>query len=77
MFGVEVESRERTLRRLMSDSPDGDADAAWVSAAAVHAVYAAAVQALYPYVQNLGDQAGDPLVRETAQWVTSRLDQLT
>ena len=74
MFGVEIESRERTLRRLMTDSPDGDGDAAWVSAAAVHAVYAAEVPALYPYVQKLVDHANDPLVRETAQWVSSRLD---
>jgi ATP/ADP translocase len=66
-YGVEIESRERTLRRLMSDSPGGDADAAWVSAAAVHAVYA--------YVQNLSEQASDPLVSETARWVTSRLDR--
>jgi len=73
LFGVEIESRERTLRRLMGDPTDGNAVEAWISAAAVHAVYATHVAALYPYVQNLGQHATDPLVRETARWVTSRL----
>jgi AAA family ATP:ADP antiporter len=74
LFGVEVESRERTLRRLMGDAASGgDADEAWISVAAIHAVYATRVAALYPYVQNLGDHATDALVGETARWVTSRL----
>ena len=57
----------------MSISTEGDAEAAWLAAAAVHAVYATSAVHLYPYVQNLGETATDPLVRETAQWVVTRL----
>jgi AAA family ATP:ADP antiporter len=73
MFGIEVESKEKSLRRLMSIPTAGDAEAAWLAAAAVHAVYATAAVPLYPYVQNLSETATDPLVRETAQWVVTRL----
>ena len=73
LFGIEVESKEKSLRRLMSIPTEGDAEAAWLAAAAVHAVYATAAVHLYPYVQNLGETATDPLVRETAQWVVTRL----
>jgi len=73
MFGIEVESKEKSLRRLMSIPTEGDSEAAWLAAAAVHAVYATEAVPLYPYVQNLGKNATDPLVRETAQWVVTRL----
>jgi HEAT repeat protein len=73
LFGIEVESKEKTLRRLMSIPTENDAEAAWLAAAAVHAVYATEAVHLYPYVQNLGESATDPLVRETARWVVRRL----
>lgn len=73
LFGIEVESKEKSLRRLMSIPTEGDAEAAWLAAAAVHAVYATSAVHLYPFVQNLGETATDPLVRETAQWVVTRL----
>jgi AAA family ATP:ADP antiporter len=73
LFGIEVESKEKTLRRLTSIPTEGDAEAAWLAASAVHAVYATEAAPLYPYVKNLSETASDPLVRETARWVVNRL----
>jgi len=74
-YGVEVESRDATLRRLISTSPIGDGEAAWLAAAAVYAVYAMAADKLYPDVRVLADRSPDPLVRETAAWARVRLDR--
>jgi AAA family ATP:ADP antiporter len=71
-FGVELDSREGTLRRLMAVSASADDDTSWLAAAAVHAVYVLRVEGLYAVVREQAGAAGNPLVLETARCVTSR-----
>jgi HEAT repeat protein len=72
-FGIAVESPEATLRRLISQAPLVDAEAAWLSAAAVLAVHSTETTRLYPDLEKLAAGSEDPLVRETARWVRARL----
>jgi hypothetical protein len=74
-FGIEVESAEDTLRRLISRSTIVDAEEAWLTAAAVHAVHSTETEVLYPDLRTLATGAADPLVRETARWVCSHLER--
>jgi len=71
-FDIEVESRSATLRRLMTVRAPARGQRAWLSAAAVHAVYTLREAGLYALVRDLGETADEPLVRETAQWVSRR-----
>jgi AAA family ATP:ADP antiporter len=72
LFDIEVESRSATLRRLMTTRAPARGQRAWLAAAAVHAVYTLREADLYPLVRDLGTTADEPLVRETAQWVSRR-----
>ena len=74
LFGVEAGTPEQTLRRLTRQAPLVDAEAAWLSAAAVLAVYSTETASLYPDVRELAASSSDPLVRETARWVCARLE---
>jgi AAA family ATP:ADP antiporter len=72
-YGIEIESRIETLRRLITIQDSRDNASAWLAAAALHAAYCMEVTELRPQIEELGQDAPDPLVRETAQWVASRL----
>jgi AAA family ATP:ADP antiporter len=71
-FGILMESPEATLDRLIQIDPRHDPAGRGIVLAAMYAVWAEEVASLYPLVARLADQAEDPLVRETAQWVTAR-----
>jgi AAA family ATP:ADP antiporter len=73
-FGIELQSAEETLERLISRSPLVDTEAAWLSAAAVLAVWSTETTRLYPDLRRLAATSGDPLIRETARWVCARLE---
>jgi hypothetical protein len=72
LFGVEIESRALTLRRLMTEAAPAKGERAWLAAAAVHAVHVLEESELYPLVHRLESTADSPLVRETARWVRAR-----
>jgi hypothetical protein len=71
-FGVLMESPESTLDRLIQTDPRIDPAGRGIVLAAMHAVWAEEVEALYPLVARLAEHAEEPLVRETARWVTAR-----
>ncbi|MEE4272288.1 MAG: Npt1/Npt2 family nucleotide transporter [Thermoanaerobaculales bacterium] len=71
-FGVLMESPEATLDRLVQINPRTDPAARGIILAAMYAVWAEEVVSLYPLVERMAETADEPLVRETAQWVTAR-----
>lgn len=71
-FGIQLESRVETLKRLMTVTAPPKGERAWLAAAAVHAVHILKEPELYPLVRTLGEAAVSPLVRETARWVVTR-----
>jgi hypothetical protein len=72
MFGIEIEPRVETLKRLMTVPAPAKGERAWLAAAAVHAVHLLDETELYPLVRGLGETADSPLVRQTAHWVSTR-----
>lgn len=72
-FGISRHPRDETLRRLIEAPRDGDGEAVWISAAALQAVDVLGIRALHPLVREASASAGDPLIRETATWVSSRI----
>jgi len=71
-FGVLMESPEATLDRLIQTDPRRDPAGRGIILAAMYAVWAEEVESLYPLVARLADRSEEPLVRETAAWVTAR-----
>lgn len=71
-FGILMESPEATLDRLIQLDARNDPAGRGIVLAAMHAVWADEVVSLYNLVATLAEKAEDPLVRETAQWVTAR-----
>lgn len=71
-FGVLMESPEATLDRLIQLDPRRDPAGRGIILAAMHAVWAEEVVSLYALVARMADTAAEPLVRETAVWVTAR-----
>jgi AAA family ATP:ADP antiporter len=71
-FGILMESPEATLDRLIQLDARKDPAGRGIVLAAMHAVWADEVVSLYDLVARMAERAEDPLVRETAQWVTAR-----
>jgi AAA family ATP:ADP antiporter len=71
-FGILMESPEATLDRLIQTDPRIDPAGRGIILAAMHAVWAEEVVSLYGLVARLAESAEEPLVRETAEWVTAR-----
>ncbi|MGD8440763.1 MAG: Npt1/Npt2 family nucleotide transporter [Holophagae bacterium] len=71
-FNVLMESPEETLDRLIQTDAEADPAARGIILAALHAVWSKEVESLYPLVRRLAESSGEPLVRETAQWVAAR-----
>ena len=72
LFGIDLEPRIETLRRLMTVQAPAKGERDWLAAAPVHAVYVLRETELYPLVRELGQTAESPLVRQTARWVSAR-----
>ncbi len=71
-FGVLMESPEATLDRLIQIDSRVDPAGRGIVLAAMHAVWAEEVASLYPLVARMAETAEEPLVLETARWVTAR-----
>ncbi|MEM7353518.1 MAG: Npt1/Npt2 family nucleotide transporter [Acidobacteriota bacterium] len=73
LFDLAPESRAKTLGRLASERPRGDADAAWVTAAALHYIHDFQISSLYPAIRQAADNDAEPLVQETTELLLSRM----
>ncbi len=74
IFGVEVESPEQTLERLIHIDPRQDPSAIGIVLAALYNVWNDEIEPLYPVVSKLAEATQDEMVRETAVWVSSRVE---
>jgi AAA family ATP:ADP antiporter len=73
-FDISVQSPEQTLDRLIRIDPRNDPSAVGIILAALHNVWNEEIVALYPLVSSLAEEAEDPMVRETAAWVSRRVE---
>ncbi len=73
LFGIEAQSPEETLERLIRADPSVDPSATGIVLAAVHSVWVEEMAGLYPLARQLAEEAEDPLVRETSAWVMRRV----
>ena len=74
LFSLSPESVSETLRRLASSRPAGDADAAWVTAAALHYIHDRRLRQLFPTIRRVAENDGEPLVQETTAFLLSRIE---
>ena len=72
-FDISVESPEKTLERLIRIDPRDDPSGIGIILAALHSVWNEEIVALYPLAESLAEEAEDPMVRETAAWVSRRV----
>lgn len=72
LFNITTETPEQTLARLLA--PDAAADPGGVLAfAAIHTVYTERVAEFYGRVGELASRTASPILRETSEWVVSKL----
>ncbi len=74
IFGVEVQSPEQTLERLIHIDPRHDPSAIGIVLAALYNVWNEEIESLYPVVRSLAEETNDEMVRETAVWVRRRVE---
>jgi AAA family ATP:ADP antiporter len=72
-FGIQFESPEDTLRRMIQIDPRDDPSAVGIILAALYNVWDEEIEALYSLVESLADEAEDPMVKETASWVSRKV----
>lgn len=72
-FALDREQQAPTLRRLAANRPEGDLDAAWLNAAALHYIYEHRLVHLYPAIRKARDEDLEPLVQETCQLLIGRI----
>lgn len=78
LFELAPSSALVTLRRLATAQPNGDADAVWLVAAALHYIVEREIYGLYPLVRQLAkwhapEDRGLPLIRETTEMLLARM----
>ena len=73
LFGISTASRIETLREFLTAPAGSDGDAMNMTLAALYAVYTDRLTDLYPLVEEVRGSTADPLITETATWVTQRL----
>jgi HEAT repeat protein len=74
IFGIQFESPEETLRRMIQIDPWTDPSAIGIILAALYNVWDEEIEALYPLVKSLAEEAEDPMVTETAAWACRRVE---
>jgi AAA family ATP:ADP antiporter len=74
IFGIQFETPEETLRRMIQIDPWTDPSAVGIILAALYNVWDEEIEALYPLVKTLAEQANDPMVQETAAWVCRKVE---
>lgn len=73
LFGLAPADAATTLGRLAAQRPNGDADAAWLTAAALQYIHDHRLEDLYPAIRRAAEGDGEPLVQETAGFLLSRI----
>jgi AAA family ATP:ADP antiporter len=75
LFGFAVLNRLDVLAELIDQCDGNDGEASAWGAAALYEVYSSRTARLYPNVARIRNAVGaDQLVRETAEWVSRRID---
>lgn len=73
LFDLTPSSPSDTLRRLATFRTPGDADAAWVTAAALHYIHDLELAHLYPVIRRAAERDPEPLVQETTSLLLPRI----
>ena len=73
-FGVEVQSPDQTIERLIHIDPWEDPSAIGIVLAALYSVWNEEIESLYPVIRSLAEETNDEMVRETAVWVSRRVE---
>jgi AAA family ATP:ADP antiporter len=73
IFGVQFESPEETLRRMIQIDPWTDPSAIGIILAALYNVWDEEIEALYPLAKELATESEDEMVQETAAWVCRKV----
>ncbi len=74
IFDIAVQSPEETLERLIRIDPLLDPSAMGIVLAALYSVWNEGISALYPLVKTIAEETEDEMVRETAVWVSRRVE---
>lgn len=74
IFGIDVQTPEQTLERLVRIDPREDPSAIGIVLAALYSVWNEEIETLYPLVRSLAEETNDEMVRETAVWVSRRVE---
>jgi HEAT repeat protein len=74
IFGIEFESPEETLRRMIQIDPWTDPSAIGIILAALYNVWDEEIEGLYSLVKSLAEEAEDPMVKETAAWACRKVE---
>ncbi len=66
-------SRVEAVERLLDDGMEGDDDARALAVAGLYTLYSERMEPLYGLVPRVRAVSRDPLIRETADWVSAQL----
>ena len=77
LFAVRQRAPAEVVAACLGASAASDADASFLSAAALHAIYTHRLASLYSEASRLAAETADPFVRETAAWVLNRIPSET
>lgn len=73
LFDLVPSTARTTLRRLATLRMNGDSDAVWLTAAALHYIVEYRLEDLYPVVHQVADHKGSPLLAETTQFLVQQI----
>jgi AAA family ATP:ADP antiporter len=73
-LGITIETPEETLRRLICTDTADNSDGAAFVIGAIYSVYSERLTSFYPLVCTLTSPGQEQLIRETAQWVVSKVE---
>jgi hypothetical protein len=68
-YDVVAEPPEETIRRIISEDPEGNPDRIGLIVAGLYGVHTERLTTLWPLVEQLEEHSSDHVVRETASWV--------
>lgn len=72
-YQLAVQPADDVLARLLLASYTEEEGAYWLGTAAIHAIYVAEIESLYPQVVAATKRQDDSVVKETAVWVCEKL----
>ena len=73
IFGTQRRQYAEVFGHYLGRPACGDADACFLTAAALHGICTERLSTLYPEVRRLADESGDQFVQETARWARERI----